>query len=180
MTKPPRGIGQRQAGLSILEVLIALVILSIGLAGLAGMHMNSLKYVHSAYYRSIASAIALDFEERLWLRMADNTIDCPNTTAAGTTHSELLDAWTEGQTWAFSSSAPKLATIRSVTVSAGADIPSPPYAEFPVTVTWTDQRFDDPDDLAITDESSTEQFVYNVRILCKSSAYGTAPTEPAS
>ena len=62
-----------QCGFSILEVLIALAVLSIGLAGLAVMHFNSLKYVHSAYYRSLASAVALDFEERLWLELADGT-----------------------------------------------------------------------------------------------------------
>ena len=59
-TRRPDAAFAKQSGLSILEVLIALAVLAIGLAGLAVMHMNSLKYAHSAYYRSIASAAALD------------------------------------------------------------------------------------------------------------------------
>ena len=40
--KPP------QTGLTLIEVLIALVVLSIGLAGLASMHLSSVQYVHSS------------------------------------------------------------------------------------------------------------------------------------
>ena len=38
-----------QGGFTILEVMIALGVLSIGLAGLAIMQINSLQYVHSAH-----------------------------------------------------------------------------------------------------------------------------------
>ncbi len=43
MNRFPSKSTTRQGGLTILEVLIALAILSLGLAGLAVMHMNSLK-----------------------------------------------------------------------------------------------------------------------------------------
>lgn len=85
-TKFPRGIpGSRFArGLSLIEILVALLVLSIGLAGMAALHLNSLKNVSSSYYRSLASTIALDYEERLWLeaaRLADTdpaTAVCPD------------------------------------------------------------------------------------------------------
>jgi len=78
----------RERGVSLLEVLIALAVLSIGLAGLAIMHLNAQKYVHSAYERSLVSSIALDLEERLWLEVAEmaendslTTIGCPDLTS---------------------------------------------------------------------------------------------------
>lgn len=167
-----------QSGLSILEVLIALAVLSIGLAGLAIMHMNSLQYVHSAYYRSLASAIALDFEERLWLRLADNTVaDCPDPTSGGAAYTALLADW-QTRTAFGASGWPgfgnsRLASIRNLTITPGT-LSGTTFAEVPLTITWTDARFDD--DSAITDESTTESYVYNVRLLCKVSATGTVPT----
>jgi type IV pilus assembly protein PilV len=48
----------RQRGFSMLEALIALLVFSIGLLGLAGMQISSLKMNQSALYRSIASESA--------------------------------------------------------------------------------------------------------------------------
>lgn len=59
-----------QSGLTLIEALVALLVLSIGLVGLGSLMMTSLKNVHSASYYSSASALALDFEERLWQRIA--------------------------------------------------------------------------------------------------------------
>lgn len=61
----------RPGGFSLLEVLIALLVLSIGLIGMAALHFSSLKSAHSSYFRSVASLMAVDAEERLWLELAD-------------------------------------------------------------------------------------------------------------
>ena len=85
-----------QRGITMLEVLIALAVLSIGLAGVALMHLNSLKYVHSAYERSVASSIALDLEERLWLAIADiSSVGCPDLAQGGAHFTALDSHWTE-------------------------------------------------------------------------------------
>lgn len=63
-------------GFSLIETLIALLVISIGLAGMAALHLNSLRNTHSSYLRSIASSAALDFEERAWLEAA-TTNGCP-------------------------------------------------------------------------------------------------------
>jgi len=56
---------QRQMGFTLLEILIALIILSIGLLGLAGLQANSLKNNNSAYQRTQASLLANEMLDRI-------------------------------------------------------------------------------------------------------------------
>lgn len=62
----------RQKGFSLLEVLIAALVLAIGLVGLAGLNLKSLQSTHSSYYRSIATMIAIDAEERSWVALGSD------------------------------------------------------------------------------------------------------------
>ncbi|HWM28840.1 MAG TPA: type IV pilus modification protein PilV [Woeseiaceae bacterium] len=55
----------RSRGLTLVEILIALLILSIGLLGLAGLQTMSLRFNTSAYYRTQATALAYDFADRM-------------------------------------------------------------------------------------------------------------------
>jgi type IV pilus assembly protein PilV len=55
----------RQTGFSLLEVLIAIVVTSIGLLGLAGMQATGLRNNHSAYHRSQATVLAYDIADRM-------------------------------------------------------------------------------------------------------------------
>lgn len=55
----------RQRGTTLIEVLIALLVLSVGLLGMAGLQMTSLKSNYSAYYRSQASLLAYDIADRM-------------------------------------------------------------------------------------------------------------------
>jgi type IV pilus assembly protein PilV len=52
-------------GLTLIEVLIALVILSIGLLGLAGLQTISLQFNTSAYYRSQATTLSYSLVDRM-------------------------------------------------------------------------------------------------------------------
>ncbi|MCK0506285.1 type IV pilus modification protein PilV [Aromatoleum anaerobium] len=54
-----------QRGATLIEVLVAVVVLSIGLLGLAGLQMTSLQSNHSAYMRSQASLLAYDLSDRM-------------------------------------------------------------------------------------------------------------------
>lgn len=56
---------QRQQGATLIEVLIAVVVLSIGLLGLAGLQATSVKSNHSAYQRSQATLLAYDIADRM-------------------------------------------------------------------------------------------------------------------
>lgn len=55
----------RQRGATLIEVLIAIVVLSIGLLGLAGLQVTSVQSNHSAYYRSQATLLAYDLADRM-------------------------------------------------------------------------------------------------------------------
>lgn len=61
----------RQSGFSMIEVLISIVIASIGLLGLAGMQVTGLKNNQSAYQNSQATVLAYDLADR----MRDNDIE---------------------------------------------------------------------------------------------------------
>lgn len=53
------------SGFTLLEVMISLLILSIGLLGIAALQANSLKINHGAYQRSQAIFLAYDMMDRL-------------------------------------------------------------------------------------------------------------------
>ncbi|MCX8004346.1 MAG: type IV pilus modification protein PilV [Burkholderiaceae bacterium] len=56
---------RRQRGLSMIEVLVAIVILSLGLLGVAGLQAAGLRASHSAHYRAQAAQFAADMAERM-------------------------------------------------------------------------------------------------------------------
>ncbi|MDH3305862.1 MAG: type IV pilus modification protein PilV [Gammaproteobacteria bacterium] len=61
--QPPRRSGQ--FGFTLIEVLVAVIVLSIGLVGVAGLQAVSLKNNQSAFMRSQASALAYDLADRM-------------------------------------------------------------------------------------------------------------------
>lgn len=73
-------------GMSLLEVLVAIVILSLGLMGLAGLQAASLRNNQTAYYRSIATQQAYDIADRMRANLAGvragNYSDLDNTIPA--------------------------------------------------------------------------------------------------
>jgi len=52
-------------GLTLVEILVALVVLSVGLLGLAAMQTTSVKFTTSAYQRTQATALAYDLIDRM-------------------------------------------------------------------------------------------------------------------
>ncbi len=89
--------GGQQSGFSLIEALIALLVLSVGLLGVAAMQLKALQASQIGYQRSLASLIAIDGQERVWneyvdLRLAGNTgpASCPTASAV---NSEWLDYW---------------------------------------------------------------------------------------
>lgn len=59
-----------QRGFSLVEALIALLVLSLGLVGVAAMQLKALQSATQGYQRSVASVAAVDAQERLWAQLA--------------------------------------------------------------------------------------------------------------
>jgi len=55
----------RQAGFSLIEILVTMVVLSIGLLGVAGMQASGLRNNHAAYTKTQATNLAMDMAERI-------------------------------------------------------------------------------------------------------------------
>ena len=67
-----------QEGMTLIEVLVALLILSVGLLGAAAFQLNALKYTDSARMTSQASFIAYDMLDRIRANAAaDYTVTPP-------------------------------------------------------------------------------------------------------
>lgn len=74
----------RQSGFTLLEILVAIVVLSIGLLGLAGLMATSMRNNHSAYQRTQATWLAYDVIDRMRVNRAaalTESYDIPLATA---------------------------------------------------------------------------------------------------
>lgn len=134
-------IVQRQCGFTLIEALVALLVLSIGMLGVAAMQLKSLQGAHAAYQRSIASLAAQDAQERLWEKLASkDSLECL-TSDEVSGEGGVLEGW-KGAGWSdylpgFSQS----------------DISPASGCEFSITVEWDEERFD-----------GSEPFTYTVRL----------------
>lgn len=85
-----------QRGATLIEVLVTLVVLSVGLLGMAGLQALSLKSNHSAYYRSQATFLAYDVSERMRANreVANNggyAVDFPDSSNANSVSGSLAE-----------------------------------------------------------------------------------------
>lgn len=60
---------KRQSGFSLIEALIALLVLSLGLVGVAAMQLKALQSATAGYQRSVVTLAAVDAQERLWAKL---------------------------------------------------------------------------------------------------------------
>lgn len=66
-------INNKHSGFTLLEVLVAIVVLSLGLLGLAGLQAASLRNNQSAYYRGVATQQTYDMVDRIRANLAGVT-----------------------------------------------------------------------------------------------------------
>ena len=68
----------RTEGFTLVEALVSLLVLSLGLLGVAGMQLKALQSAHAGYQRSVATLAAQDAQERLWAQLASSFPACPD------------------------------------------------------------------------------------------------------
>ena len=83
-THSANGKARRMAGFTLLEVLVALVVLSIGLLGLSGLQTTSLRNNHAAFLRSQATLLNNDIADRMRANRDSATAGNYNIDYAGT------------------------------------------------------------------------------------------------
>lgn len=80
----------KASGMTLMEVLVTVVILSIGLLGVAGLQFNSLKGNQNALESSLAVELAMEAADRI--RANRPGVRNPNTGAADQTQYDLINA----------------------------------------------------------------------------------------
>jgi type IV pilus assembly protein PilV len=134
-------------GFTLVEVLVAVLVLAVGLLGLAGLQATSLKNNQSAYNRSQATQLAYDIADRMRANVltiptyttanSSAIANCKNTT--GCSPSEMaandLYEWTS----AISAALPKGAIGNITLTNTGM---------YSITISWTENRDDNADGVA--------------------------------
>ena len=85
--RPMRSLKYRPAnaaGFTLVEVLVALIVLSIGMLGIAALYLESLRASRQALVRTEAVVLASDIADRIRANRApENAYDCGGTCEAG-------------------------------------------------------------------------------------------------
>jgi type IV pilus assembly protein PilV len=140
MKRPQRRHQRRARGFTLVEVLVALLVLSVGMLGIAALYLDSLRASRAALYRTQAVTLASDIADRIRAnRTPIDAYDCSGECVAGTGGNAVaildINAW--------------LANIQrelpggtgSLTFTAGAaNAPN----VYDVAVTWTEVGYEDP------------------------------------
>jgi len=76
-------INRQQSGFSMIEVLVSILVIGVGLLGLSGLQIASMKGANNAHSRNVASLLAFDIAERMRGNplgvqggFYDNNVDC--------------------------------------------------------------------------------------------------------
>ena len=147
-----------QKGLTLIEILVALVVLSIGLIGIALLQINSLKFAHSSYYSSVASSIALDLEERLWVSLGAAGGGCLSDVSDVIT--DLTAVWTDTDG--------ERVAVPGMTITAANPVFDEAFTAVPVTLALNDARFAD----------GNVTFTFAARVVCFDAADDDEEDEP--
>ncbi|WP_051246164.1 type IV pilus modification protein PilV [Thioalkalivibrio sp. ALE19] len=135
-----------QAGFTLIEILVALIIISVGLLGLAGAQMLSLQSSQTSYERTIAVIQSRDLVERLWAGICDVYDDGGD--LEGGDENTIVEQWgndhdgtlgdPDEDSW-------------DPTVSADSEV-------ITITIEWDSRREDDDG------ETVQEQFTHHARV----------------
>ncbi len=128
----------RVRGFTLIEVLVALLVLSIGLLGVAALQLTSLRSNHSSSLRSQATLLAYDIVDRMRANQTAATagsydIALAGTSAGGTVALDDLVRWKQNLT-------NTLPAGQGAVARTGVG----PATKFTITVQWDDSRGAEP------------------------------------
>lgn len=112
----------RASGFTLIETLIALLLLSLGLLAVAGMQLKALQGAHMGYQRSLVTLMAIDAQERAWAGRANGACE-----AASAISGDWLNHWDNHGGLHLDATNTQLSS-------------GPAQCEYQVTVQWHDGR----------------------------------------
>jgi type IV pilus assembly protein PilV len=132
------------SGFSLIEVLVALVVLSVGLLGLAALQSNAVGFNRDAYLRSQATILAYDIADRMRANRQEavngsynsvfaTTLPACNAAVAGTVVQQDIAAW-------------RRALVCALPAGNGQIAWDQPSEILTVTVRWDESRGANPAD----------------------------------
>ncbi|WP_423162847.1 type IV pilus modification protein PilV [Stenotrophomonas maltophilia] len=142
----PRSIRARQAGgFTLLEVLIAIIVLAFGLLGFALLQTMNVRFVQSANYRTQATNLAYDLTEQMrsnryqaaWYTAASFAAGSKSAEKACTADTGDVAIAAKIERW-------QCQVVKALGDDAGAEV-TYKGGVVNVAITWGDQRWD-PDD----------------------------------
>lgn len=139
-------------GFTLVEALVALLVLAVGVLGLVSMQLKSLQGAHVSYQRSVATMAAQDMVERLWVQLGmqavgSSSVICPDAKDKVLVKSSdplviteelsetVLDQWHEE----WSVFLPTL--VKDNAGAGGTDTVAKNGCRYTITVKWDDARF---------------------------------------
>lgn len=139
---------RRQRGFSLIEVLVTMVVVGVGLLGIAALQAKSLQHAYASHQRTLATIQANDLVERLWASVC--AIHEDNADAADN-RDTIRDEWIAD--WQGDNRMPGWEGELEYD-----DTTTPPL--YTVTINWTDSRIQLADDNA----DAAQSFVYRSAI----------------
>ena len=130
----------KQSGFTLLEVLVAMLVLSIGLLGLAGLMASSMRNNQSAYHSTQATWLAYDILDRM---RANNAVALAGGYAAASTIGSPASCSTiapSGSIAAQDIGSWKNMIACALPVGDGAITVTPANRQVRITVQWNDSR----------------------------------------
>jgi len=146
---PPRATRRMHSGVSLIEALVALLVLSIGLLGLANLQLTAIRNAHSAHLRSQASILAQDILDRMRANRANATAYAITLSATAPTGSAVSDQDLADWLKALATNLPQGDGAISVAVGGNTTTVT-------VTIRWDDSRG--------LDGSTTQTWTYSTEL----------------
>jgi type IV pilus assembly protein PilV len=138
--------GRRDSGFSLVEVLVALVVMSVGMLGIAALYLEGLRAGRTALYRTTAVTLAADMADRVRANSSAGVAysgtgpgtdgDCVNGASDCTPDQLAADDWFN---WSN-----QLAAQLPDGTAGEIDVAGPAPATYTITVAWPEIGQDDP------------------------------------
>lgn len=120
-------------GFGLIEVLVTMLIFSIGMLGMAALHTQSIKASYASFQRSLAVLQIEDLVNRLWASTCSFSGTLSNSFNGSTTYLAIRDEWRASHTSSDTTRLSMPGWNGDFTYDGGTGL-------FSITVSWTDYQ----------------------------------------